>query len=514
VRRVASAAALLVALTICTASSAADGPFPRQISWHFSNQLASGAADFTVDYGASEPDGYIVGDWDGNGVDDIGVRRGRLFDQYNLQTGETRTVSFGRPGDEVFVGDWDGNGTDTLAVRRGNVFHVSLSGGSGPADLVFGYGRAGDEVFVGDWDGDDADTLAVRRGNLFLIADSLRSGSADAVVGYGRAGDVVAVGDWDANGTDTLAVRRGARFLASNVLRSGPASVTFTYGRPGDEVWVGDWDGNGGDTLVVPRDGGAERDATVIPGSRVVAHYGSSASPLLGVLGESAPPQAAERVLARAAGWERFGLPTVPAAEFIATIANAAPGPWGDWSIRVPHSDIRPYVEAMRAVGGITVLDLQPGRTDFLTQAKEYEALLLEPDVHLALDPEWRMGPGQIPAQVIGSVDASEVNAVTAWLDDLVAVNGLPPKLVIVHQFTPFMVTNRDRLVTRPHLSLLIHLDGFGSPEAKISKVNQLHPVPPFFLGFKLFLDEDTRLMSPGEVIADLDPDPVYVSYQ
>ena len=193
---------------------------------------------------------------------------------------------------------------------------------------------------------------------------------------------------------------------------------------------------------------------------------------------------------------------------------------WYEVPVFTRHHDrlfvryIRPYIEAMRSVGGVTVLDLQPGRTDFLTQAKEYEALLLEPDVHLALDPEWRMGPGQIPAQVIGSVDASEINAVTAWLDDLVARNGLPPKLVVVHQFTPFMVTNRDQLAQRVHLTLLIHLDGFGSPEAKISKVEQLHPTPPLFMGFKLFLDEDTRLMSPSEVIGSLDPDPVYVSYQ
>ena len=38
------------------------------------------------------------------------------------------------------------------------------------------------------------------------------------------------------------------------------------------------------------------------------------------------------------------------------------------------------------------VLDLQPGRTDFLTQAKRYEPLLALPHVGLALDPEWRLG--------------------------------------------------------------------------------------------------------------------------
>jgi len=505
---------VLAALGAFTATSSAEGPPPREVTWFFSNRLASGSADFTIGFGPSTADAYLVGDWDGSGVDGIGIRRGSLFDQYNLQTGSTRTVSFGTADDEVFVGDWDGNGTDTFAVRRGNVFLIRNSVLSGPADAELGYGRRGDEVFVGDWDGNGTATFAVRRGNVFLIRNSVLSGPADAVFGFGRADDPVLVGDWNGDGKDTFAVRRGSRFFVRNDLRTGPAATIFDYGVAGDAVAVGDWDGNGTDTLVVHREGAVDIGTTVIPGSRIVAHYGSSASPLLGVLGESPPQEAAQRVVARARQWDGFGLPTVPAAEFIATIANASPGPSGDWSVRVPHNDIRPYIEAMRSVGGITVLDLQPGRTDFLTQAKEYEALLLEPDVHLALDPEWRMGPGQIPAQVIGSVDASEVNAVTAWLDDLVARNGLPPKLVVVHQFTPFMVTNRDQLAQRSHLTLLIHLDGFGSPEAKISKVEQLHPTPPLFMGFKLFLDEDTRLMSPSEVIGSLDPDPVYVSYQ
>ena len=37
------------------------------------------------------------------------------------------------------------------------------------------------------------------------------------------------------------------------------------------------------------------------------------------------------------------------------------------------------------------VLDLQPGRSNFLDQAKLYEPLLRLPHVGLALDPEWRL---------------------------------------------------------------------------------------------------------------------------
>jgi hypothetical protein len=159
------------------------------------------------------------------------------------------------------------------------------------------------------------------------------------------------------------------------------------------------------------------------------------------------------------------------------------------------------------------VLDIQPGRTDFLTELRRYESLLLEPDVHVALDPEWRMGPGEVPGTIIGSVGVDELNATTQYLADLVRVHQLPRKVVVIHQFTPFMIRERERLAARAELDTVIQLDGFGSVEAKLAKYRELHAVGPFFSGFKLFLQQDTRLMDPQEV-RSLDPPPIWVSYQ
>src|SRR5690606_23645392 len=61
---------------------------------------------------------------------------------------------YGRTGDEVLIGDWDGDGVDTIAVRRGNVIHVSGGHRGGDAARTFTYGRPGDTLLVGDWDGD------------------------------------------------------------------------------------------------------------------------------------------------------------------------------------------------------------------------------------------------------------------------------------------------------------------------------------------------------------------------
>ena len=274
--------------------------------------------------------------------------------------------------------------------------------------------------------------------------------------------------------------------------------------------------GAGSNALIGCRDvsvGGANGLEGVLPGAMLVAHYGSGFDARLGVLGTQPPLEAAAAVRARARQWTQFGTPVVPAFNYITSIATGAPGPDGDYSTPSDLSVLRSWLEGIRSVGGIMVLDIQPGRTDFLTELRRYESLLLEPDVHVALDPEWRMGPGEVPGTIIGSVGVDELNATTQYLADLVRVHQLPRKVVVIHQFTPFMIRERERLAARPELHTVIQLDGFGSPEAKISKYRELHAVAPFFSGFKLFLQQDTRLMDPVEV-RSLDPPPIWVSYQ
>jgi hypothetical protein len=274
--------------------------------------------------------------------------------------------------------------------------------------------------------------------------------------------------------------------------------------------------GIGSNSLIGCRDvsvGGSNGLEGVMPGAMIVAHYGSGFDPRLGVLGTHEPFASASAVRERALQWTRFGLPVVPAFNYIASIATNGAGPDGDYSTPSDLATLRSWLDGIRSVGGIMVLDIQPGRTDFLSELRRYESLLLEPDVHVALDPEWRMGPGEVPGTIIGSVGVDEINATTQYLADLVRVHQLPRKIVVLHQFTPFMIRERERLATRNELHIAIQLDGFGSPEAKLAKYRELHAVAPFYSGFKLFLQQDTRLMDPAEVRA-LDPPPTWVSYQ
>jgi len=161
----------------------------------------------------------------------------------------------------------------------------------------------------------------------------------------------------------------------------------------------------------------------------------------------------------------------------------------------------------------LLVLDIQPGRSDFFTETTRLERWLRQPDVGLALDPEWRVGDGEVPGQVIGHVDAREVNAASAWLAQLVARKHLPEKLLIVHQFTDDMVDD-TQLKQRAGLAMVLNADGFGTRPVKVSKYKAFtRAAKTFDQGFKLFYEEDVGLMSPNAVLG-LRPPPDVVVYE
>jgi hypothetical protein len=252
----------------------------------------------------------------------------------------------------------------------------------------------------------------------------------------------------------------------------------------------------------------------ILPRYRVVAYYGNPKVPALGVLGRSAPDQAAARLMRAARPFVAAGgKPVLPALELIATVANGFATPEGDFSTASAQPDIGRFLTVARRHKALLVLDIQPGRADFLTAARYYERWLRQPDVGLALDPEWSMRSGQVPGERIGSTDAATVNRVSAYLAALVARYRLPQKLFVVHEFRLTMVTRRERVVARPGLATVFHIDGFGGQRIKRQVYAALHAGPGFYNGFKLFYRQDTGLMTPTQVMA-LRPRPDLISYQ
>lgn len=250
---------------------------------------------------------------------------------------------------------------------------------------------------------------------------------------------------------------------------------------------------------------------------RYVALYGNPGGPSLGVLGEQGPAESVARVKNLAAEYQTHtDEKVIPAFEIITTVASSAPGPDGDYSDEATIESLRPLIDEARKNGVYVILDFQPGRSTFTEQVKQYEELLKEPHVGLGIDPEWRIYPGQVHLQQIGTVDASEINETLEYLAALTDKHRLPQKMVVLHQFTHSMITNRAALDTsHPELALTLHADGHGTPELKNSTYQELirDLDPAIKPSWKNFYDEDTPTLTPAQTYA-LTPKPYVVTYQ
>ncbi|MDT0166341.1 hypothetical protein Q9R32_12330 [Actinotalea sp. AC32] len=332
----------------------------------------------------------------------------------------------------------------------------------------------------------------------------------------GAATDVAAVATARAAGLGVVVVPGGDPRATSATVRAVAAAapsrvvaVGGAFGTAEDIAWRVATAATG-----VELPGGGQ---VLFPGRRLVALYGTPTTSALGLLGEQDLPATVARVQGLAAEYQALTSDTVvPAFEIIVTVASSGAGPDGNYSNELPVESFVPWVETARDAGIYVVIDLQPGRTDFLTQAKQYEPLLRHPNVGLALDPEWRLAPDQVHLRQIGSVGVDEVNAVVDWLAHLTRENALPQKLLVLHQFQLRMIDGRERLdTTRPELAVMIHADGQGSQPAKAGTWAALRAgAPPGVTwGWKNFVDEDVPMLTPAQTYG-VQPLPELVTYQ
>jgi hypothetical protein len=233
--------------TISVNGSATTGVFrPSNGLLYLKNTNMTGYADVAINYGTGG-DCPVTGDWDGDGVDTIGIYRNDTFYLRNSNTlGFADMVfAFGAPGDQPVAGDWNGDGIDTIGVYRNGLFLLRNSNTAGVSDVSFLLGIPGDVGVAGDWNGDGVDTTGVFRpsNGVIFLKNANTSGFADVALNYGLSGDQPVTGDWNNDGIDTIGVYRNATFYLKNSNTIGFADLVFALGNPGDIPIAGNWDG-------------------------------------------------------------------------------------------------------------------------------------------------------------------------------------------------------------------------------------------------------------------------------
>lgn len=242
----------------------------------------------------------VVGDFDGDGKDEIGVfSKGEWFldlDGDGQWTPSDVYATLGKDGDLPVVGDWDGDGKDDIGIygpqwegdtrairvepglpdaenqfateRAKNVPPTAeqatdgrrelqaTEGGRVRADLidhVFAFGSKGEVPLAADWNGDGVGNIgSFVDGKWTLDSDGDgRLTSRDAVHQFGQTGDLPVVGDWDGDGVPQLGVYRGGQWIldSNNNHEIDAVDRIFESGGPDEMPVAGDWNGDGVDEV-------------------------------------------------------------------------------------------------------------------------------------------------------------------------------------------------------------------------------------------------------------------------
>lgn len=259
----------------------------------------------------------------------------------------------------------------------------------------------------------------------------------------------------------------------------------------------------------------------ILPAKRIVAYYGNPLSKKMGALGEFPKDEMLKRLKGEAAKWGKAdpSKPVQPALHLIAVVAQGEPGKSGKYRMIMPDAVINDVYSWAKEAGAILFIDIQTGHDDIRTILPRFEWILKNPDVHLGIDPEFNLiKSGKKPGKKIGTYDAADINYVSGYLRDLVKKHNLPPKVFTIHRFTRNGVTNADKIVLRPEVQMVMHMDGWGAPWLKRDSYKAYVVSEPVqYTGFKLFYHNDTKkgdpLMTPQDLLK-LQPKPLYIQYQ
>ena len=247
----------------------------------------------------------------------------------------------------------------------------------------------------------------------------------------------------------------------------------------------------------------------------LISWYGNPRVGRMGVLGRHQGADLAARLKKQAGAYAPLtDKKILPAYHLVATIAQPTAGKDNKWRRRETKELMRRLLADARAHDFKLILDIQTGRSTVRAEMEYLREFLEEPDVYLALDPEFAMPEGEIPGRKIGRMTARDVNDAIDFLDGIIRHKNLPPKVLIVHQFTENMLREKNQIRDSPFVDVVLDMDGFGDRPLKKAMYKTIVARRPLeFPAIKLFYREDTNLLTEKDVMK-LEPVPAVVIYQ
>lgn len=235
--------------------------------------------------------------------------------------------------------------------------------------------------------------------------------------------------------------------------------------------------------------------------NQIVSFYGSPYAADLGILGGLPPDEMVARLREQAGKYDAVnGFKGVqPALHLVSTTAQPESGVGGEYILHVDSGTLQDWADRACDEEMLLFLDIQKGRADLIEEIERIRPFLELPYVHLAIDPEFAMDEGEVPGQTIGGYTAEEINEVQEVLREIVWDNGIPDKMLLVHQFEDGMIERPWDIAAIENVGVVVVMDGFSDPPAKVRQFKK-YAQPAEYPGIKLFYSLDQPLMTEEEV--------------
>jgi hypothetical protein len=255
---------------------------------------------------------------------------------------------------------------------------------------------------------------------------------------------------------------------------------------------------------------------SILPESQVVVFYGLPRHRGLGILGWFPPEESARRVRDQAAAFDVINgdRPVVGALDIIYGLVQSEPTSNGMYVRHLDDRTVNEWIALAEEYDVQLILDLQIGRAGILDEVRRIERFLLNPRVHVAIDPEYAVGPQGIPIATPGRISGHVINDVQGYLDDLVKRHKLPRKMLIIHQYMNATITDGEATTDYEDVDLVLNMDAFGAVHEKRKKYEMFANRPyAEHASYNVFLKLDERVSSEHEILS-LSPQPDVIFYQ
>jgi len=209
----------------------------------------------------------VTGDWNNDSKSEIGVFRNSthlFYLDYNgngVWNGASvdRQYNFGITGDIPITGDWDNNGISEIGIFRPSthLFYLDYNGNGvwngASVDRQYNFGITGDIPITGDWDNNGISEIGIFRPSTHLFyldynGNGVWNGAVvDRTHNFGITGDIPVAGDWNNDGISEIGVFRNSTHLfyldynGNSAWNGAGIDRTYNFGITGDIPISGKW---------------------------------------------------------------------------------------------------------------------------------------------------------------------------------------------------------------------------------------------------------------------------------